>query len=174
MIRVKSFKQFVIPVSALVIFFVFGMPATAQAGCNHSGQSVKNISKKNARSAITCLFNKGRSAPNVKRNGDLERAAQGHSAVMARKRCVSHQCPGEADLKQRVARTGYLNGASGYELGEVIIYGPSGASPRQMVDKWMNSSSHRSTITKSSFKHVGVGLSMDGGMVFATADFGHR
>ena len=171
---VKPFKHCLIPLSALLVFLLFGAPATAQAGCNHSGDSVKRISKKNARQAITCLFNKGRSAPNVKRNGDLEQAAQGHSSVMARKRCVSHQCPGEADLKQRVARTGYLNGASGYELGEVIIYGTSGASPRQMVDKWMNSSSHRSTITKSSFDHVGVGLSMEGGMVYATADFGHR
>jgi len=174
MLLVKASKLFLVPVIALVLLLLAGMPATAQAGCNHSGKSVKNMSKKNARSAIACLFNKGRSAPNVKRNGDLEKAAQGHSAVMANKRCVSHQCPGEAALKERVARTGYLKGASGYELGEVVLYGSSGASPRQIVDMWMNSSSHRSTIRHSSFDHVGVGLAMDGGMVFATADFGHR
>ena len=167
------------PKPLLIVFgIVLGLfastPASAQAGCSHSGDSLKRISKKNARSAIGCLLNKGRSAPNVRRHGDLERAAQNHSAVMASKHCLSHQCPGEPNLKERVARTGYLRGASNYELGEIILYGRSRSSPRKIVDKWLNSPPHRSVITKSSFDHVGVGLAHDSGLVFVTADFGHR
>ena len=170
----KAFSLALISATVLLVLFALGMPAAAQAGCKHSNDPVRSISKKNARGAIGCLFNKGRSAANVKRNGDLEQAAQNHSSVMASKKCFSHQCPGEPGLKDRVARTGYLRGSSNYELGEVIIHGGAKATSRQIVGKWLDSAPHRSTITKSSFDHVGVGLSIRNGTVYATADFGRR
>ena len=154
--------------------FAAASPPTAEAGCNKSGKAIKNISKKTARDAIVCLFNKGRSAKNVKRSGNLKQAAQWHSSVMANQRCFAHQCPGEPSLKERVARSGYLRGASGYELGEVIIYQRDDASPRRLVRKWLGSSSHAAIIRKSSFDHVGVGISFSSGLVWSAADFGHR
>ena len=150
------------------------VPETAQAGCHKSGKSVSNMSKKTARDAIVCLFNKGRSAQNLKRNGRLKDAAQAHASVMASQRCFSHQCPGEPSLKDRVARTGYLSGATGYELGEVIINQRDKASPRRIARKWLDSPDHSAIIRKSTFDHVGVGLSVRNGFVWAAADFGHR
>lgn len=149
-------------------------PPPAEAGCKKSGKSVRNISKKTARNAMVCLFNKGRSARNVKRNGDLKQAAQNHAGVMASHECFSHQCGGEPSLKERVARTGYLSGTSSYGLGEVIIVQRAKASPRRLVRKWLDSSSHASVIRNSTFDHVGVGLSIRDGFVWSAADFGHR
>ena len=149
-------------------------PAPAQANCSHSAESVNRISKKNARSAIQCLFNKMRSAKNVKRNGNLEQAAQNHSSTMASSGCFSHQCLGEPNLRDRVARTGYLRGASGWELGEVILVAHDQTSSRNIANAFGSSSSHRATITKSSFDHVGIGISFRGGRVYVTGDFGHR
>ena len=151
-----------------------GVPASAQAGCSHSGDPVRNISKKNARSAINCLFNKERSSQNVKSNGDLREASQRHSSVMAAQNCYSHQCSGEGDLRARVARTGYLNGSSNWEIGEIIIIGGDKNSARQIVGAWMNSSGHRANIMKSSYEHVGIGISFRRGLVYASGDFGRR
>jgi uncharacterized protein YkwD len=160
--------------AALLVALAAWTPASAQAGCKHSGQSIKKISKKNARSAIGCLFNKKRSARNVKRDGSLEKAAQGHSSVMAAKNCYSHQCPGEPNLRDRIARTGYMRGSSNYGLGEVIMIANARASARQIVGAWMNSSGHASNIKNSGWEHTGIGLSIKRGAVYATADFGRR
>jgi uncharacterized protein YkwD len=171
-----NLKFIFLPLLALVAVFALSAASapSAEASCRHSGKSVKNISKKNARQAMLCLMNKGRSAKNLKRNGDLERAAQNHAGVMASKNCFSHQCPGEPSLKERVARTGYLSGSSNYGLGEVIIVQRAKASPRRLVRKWLESSSHASVIRKSSFDHVGIGLSIRNGFVWSAADFGYR
>jgi len=151
-----------------------GVPASAQAGCAHSGEPVRSISKDNARAAIGCLFNKERSADNVTGNNDLHDAAQGHSAVMASQNCYSHQCSGEGDLRERIARTGYLRGTSSYELGEVILIGGAKASSRQIVNAWMDSPAHSANIRKSSYDHVGVGLSIRAGRVYVSGDLARR
>ncbi len=172
--RMKTAFAFLITVIALLVTLAFGMPAAAQANCDHSGDPVRSISKKNARSAIGCLFNKERSARNVIRVGSLKNAAQGHSAVMASQRCVSHQCPGEPNLPGRVSRTGYLSGASSYELGEIILSGSAKSSSRFIVSRWVNSPGHRAVLMDSSYEHVGIGLSIRDGSVYATGDFGRK
>jgi uncharacterized protein YkwD len=170
----KSPKTFLIPATAVLLFLLLGMPATAQANCDHSGDPVRSITKKNARAAIGCLFNKERSAKNVKRHGNLTQAAQGHSKVMARQGCLSHQCSGEPSLPQRVSRTGYLRGSSNYKLGEIILSGPANSSAREIVSRWVNSSGHRAVLVDGTYDHVGIGLAMRNGNVFATGDFGSK
>lgn len=169
-------KLLLLPLAALLTFgaLAAGAPDTAQAGCKKSGKAVKSISKQTARNAMVCLFNKRRSAPNLRRVAGLKSSAQNHAGVMAAKECFAHQCPGEPSLKERVARTGYLRGAEGYELGEIIIVQPANSSPRRLVRLWMNSSPHRAVIQKSSFDHAGVGLSIRDGFVWSAVDFGHR
>ncbi len=172
-LRTKSVFGLLAPV-VVFLALALGAPAPAQAGCPHSGESVRSISKGNARAAIGCLFNKERSAENVEDNGDLHDAAQNHAATMAAQNCYSHQCSGEGDLRERVARTGYLRGASDYELGEVILIAKAKASSRQIVNAWMNSPGHNANITKSSYDHVGVGLSIRNGRAYVSGDFGSR
>jgi uncharacterized protein YkwD len=168
----KSFRTLLIPATAVLLFLLLGVPAAAQANCDHSGDPIRSITKKNARAAIGCLFNKERSAKNVKRVGNLTEAAQGHSKVMARQGCLSHQCSGEPNLPERVSRTGYLRGSSNYKLGEIIIAGPAKSTSRQVVSRWVNSSGHRAVLMDSAFDHVGVGLAMRNGSVYVTGDFG--
>ena len=170
-------SKLLIPLLAAPVLFLFlaaGAPGAAQAGCKNSGDPVRSISKKNARAAIGCLFNKERSARNVKRNGDLETAAQRHAGVMAAQNCYSHQCAGEPNLRARVERTGYASGSSNYGIGEVILILSAKASARQLVNVWMGSSSHASNIRNSSWEHTGIGLSFRRGAVYATGDFGRR
>jgi uncharacterized protein YkwD len=170
----KTAFAILISAIALLISLGFGMPAAAQAGCHHSGDQIRSITKKNARNAIGCLFNKERSAKNVKRHGALKKAAQGHSAVMASQRCVSHQCSGEANLPVRVSRTGYLRGASSYKLGEIVLADSAKSSSREIVRRWVNSSGHRAVLMDSAYDHVGIGLSIRDGSVYATGDFGSK
>ena len=172
----KPLNLILAPVIVLLILLALAtvVPASAQAGCKNSGDPVRSITKKNARSAINCLFNKERTGQNVKRNGDLEQAAQSHSSVMAARNCYAHQCPGEGNLQQRVARTGYYSGSSNWGLGEVIIVANVRASSRQIVNAWMNSSGHASNIKNSGWDHVGIGLARRGAAVFVTGDFGRR
>jgi len=172
----NAYKLALCPLATLVAVLAFaaGVPASAQAGCPHSGESVRSITKQKARDAIGCLFNKERSARNLKRSGHLERATQGHAATMASQNCVSHQCSGEPNLQQRVSRTGYLRGSSDWGLGEVVIAGGAKGSPRQIVRAWIKSPGHRDNILSRSHEDVGVGLSIRRGFVYAAADFGHR
>ena len=178
MIYVRSQIPYRLLTLVLAAFFLTTVaaasPERASAGCKHSSKPIKNIAKPNARDAIGCLFNKNRWAENLKRNAQLERAAQSHSSRMASTGCFSHQCSGEPPLRERVARTGYLSGASGWELGEVLLYARDETTSRAIVNAWMNSSTHRSTIKKPSFDHVGVGIAFQRGLVYVTADFGHR
>jgi hypothetical protein len=78
-------------------------------------------------------------------NGKLgEAAAQDHTNHMVEKGCFSHECPGEGGMSSRVKRTGYLNGAQAWGLGENIAAGEGErGSPAEMVAAWMNSPPHR-------------------------------
>ncbi len=95
--------------------------------------------------------------------------------------CFSHQCPREPDLESRLRRSGYLNGAGSYGIGENIAWGGGDrGSPRGIVRSWMRSSGHRANILDRDFEHIGVGVvwgspsnrRADAGLY--TADFGYR
>lgn len=167
-----------VPAMALVVGMAIGFggiaPSEAKAGCKGAQKQTQNIAKKRARAAVQCLFNKERRGQNVKSNGQLKRAAQSHSAYMRKRNCLSHQCPGEASLGQRVARTGYLRGASSWAYGEVIARYSPRVSPATVVRQWMSSSSHRPIILDRRYEHVGVGLSTKNGRSFYTAVLGAR
>jgi uncharacterized protein YkwD len=158
------------PSLCLLAIGLLGGPAEAQAGCANSQQASANLSKDQARAAVQCLLNQER-GKNVEQNNDLDKAAQNHSAVMANLACLSHQCPGEPDLKTRVKRTGYSNSPV---YGEVVASFYEQDSPKAVVNAWMNSPDHRAIIQRSSYDHVGVGVSFAGRLAYYTAVFAHR
>lgn len=163
----KKSSRSVAIATAVAAGFLLVTPGAAQAGCKGSNDPTADISKNRARSAVACLINRERSARNVKTHRKLKRAAQEHTSTMRRKDCFSHQCPGEAPLKVRIARTGYSN--SPY-AGEVLISYPSLATPRQIVAAWMRSEDHRRELLRARYKHIGVGLSVRGDHVYYTVD----
>jgi uncharacterized protein YkwD len=154
-------------------------PAGAQAACSHQNVHPREIGRKEARRSVKCLINKER---NQRGKGDyssdrrLVDAAVKHSRTMARKNCLSHQCPGEGSLLSRLRSTGYIHGGLiRYAYGETIAArtGRLG-SPRKVVDAWMNSPLHRAALLSSTFKEIGVGFENRRDKGFYTADFGLR
>ena len=101
---------------------------------------------------------------------------------MVRKRCFSHQCPGESDLVGRLVKARYLPCSCSWGIGENIAYGSGrDGSPRNVVQAWMRSSEHRANILNGSYQHIGIavargtpstGRSRDGATY--TTDFGYR
>ena len=87
-------------------------PADASAAqCRGSDSGAGELRVSQAKSALLCLINKARRDRGLKpleRQGQQAKAAGSHTRTMIKKRCFSHQCPGERDLTGRLVRTSYL------------------------------------------------------------------
>jgi len=157
-------------------------PPTAEAAnaCyRHGDDRPGQLNKKHARNAVICLINKKRrenGRGRLDRDGRLNSAARSHSNTMASKNCFSHQCSGEPGLEQRLRNVGYLvSGLSRWAYGENIAWGTgSQGTPRQVVNGWMSSPSHRSVILSGTFRDVGAAFARRDTKGFYTADFGLR
>jgi uncharacterized protein YkwD len=161
--------------------------SSAQASaCNEWGTVMPDdLAPGQARKAIVCLLNAERQKAGVGQldsNKKLQRAAQNHTDRMHGSGCFDHECPGEADLSQRLEGVGYLIGnLVRWICGENIAWGPDKlGTPKAIVETWMNSPPHRSTLLNGSFDDVGVGFTAgtpngagDRGGIY-TADFGLR
>jgi uncharacterized protein YkwD len=152
--------------------------------CPYAHAHPGNINASQAELSVRCLIDKVRTNHGkhaLSTNGNLGQAAQSHTNHMVKHSCFSHQCPGESGMSTRVKRTGYLNGARSWGLGENIATGDGGrGSPAQMVDAWMNSPPHRAAILNGGYEHVGVGMehgtpaNPNGDGATYTSDFGHK
>lgn len=147
--------------------------ATAQAKCDRANAKVGKLRQKEIRGALRCVVNKERGR-NLKPNDQLRRAAQNHTRYMRRKRCLAHQCSGEASTYERIRRTGYFSGASSYAYGEVIAKNRASASPRDIVRQFMGSPSHRQQLMSGAYEHLGVGASVKSGSGIFTIVLGAR
>ena len=84
-------------------------------------------------------------------NWELSRVARYKSADMAGKRYFSHESPTYGSPYQMMRSFGI----SFRFAGENIAYGQK--TPAEVVNAWMNSSSHRANILSSSYTQIGVG-----------------
>ena len=157
--------------------------ADAQA-CDGADRGPRKISRAEARRAIVCVINNKRQAHGVsslKVTKPLQKAGGRHARTMLASKCFDHQCGGEPPLASRVQNTGYLPCNCSWGLGENIAWGKkSRGSPGRIVDAWMQSPPHRSTLLNGSFNHIGIGVAWgspwNSGMRAATyaADFGYK
>ena len=97
--------------------------------------------------AVLVLLNAERTkrglAP-LRRNAMLDEAAAWQSRDMVLHRYFNHRRPGGPGLVERIRRTGYLRGASGWTVGENIAWAEAQlASPAHLVADWMASRGHR-------------------------------
>jgi uncharacterized protein YkwD len=78
---------------------------------------------------------------------------------MVRRRYFAHVSPAGGTLSDRVARTGYLRGASGSSLGEVLAWTDRArATPRTAVRALMHSVPHRRVILTAAYREVGISV----------------
>jgi uncharacterized protein YkwD len=107
-------------------------------------------------------------APPLRIGARLQRAADAHSAAMARSGSFTH-----GNWYRRLR----AHGVRGRTLGETIAWGVGSTGTAQaIVAMWMASPPHRATMLRPGFRRVGVGIAvgrMSGysGARVATADF---
>ena len=112
---------------------------------------------------IVRAMNKIRTQYNLPRlhvNGGLARAADVHSATMARNRVLAH-----GDTYRRVRR--YVRTR---KVGENLAY-MTGCNAQTIVQMWMNSAAHRQIMLSGKFRRVGVAKRNSSRICFVTADF---
>jgi uncharacterized protein YkwD len=169
-------------VAALMFLLVAAPSASAAGACSSANASTKTASKRALVRATLCVLNaeraKHRLAP-LRLNRRLSSAARGHSRAMAERHFFSHDSPSGASFLDRIRRTGYLDGARSWSVGENIAYGSGRLStPASIGQAWMNSSGHRANILSSSFRSIGIGIAAGtpsgGGGATYTTDFGRR
>jgi uncharacterized protein YkwD len=112
-------------------------------------------------------------------NSRLSTASRGHSRAMVRHHFFSHDSRDGTSFLERIRRSGYLDGASSWAVGENIAWGSGRLStPRSIASAWMHSPGHRANILGRTFRAIGIGIangtpSGDGGATYTT-DFGRR
>src|SRR3954451_24420171 len=123
--------------------------------CGWAGERLSGRSLGQARQATLCLLNRIRRAhrlPPLSSSVRMRAAAWGHSRDMVRRRYFDHGA-----YIDRIMRSGYLNGARSWRLGENIAWGGgTRQTPQAVVDMWMHSAPHRANILTASFREVGV------------------
>lgn len=114
-------------------------------------------------------------------NADLARAALAHSADMVAHSYFAHEGRNGSQVQERIGATGYLPKNAGWTVGENLAWGTGAlATPKAIVNAWMNSKGHRDNILKPSYRDIGFGTvagnpaAADGdGATYAT-EFGVR
>jgi uncharacterized protein YkwD len=168
-------------VAASVAFLL--VPAASAAACAGAGARPTNATLDRATDATVCLINQARAQHGLgalRSAGTLARAATAHSRDMVRRGFFSHSSPSGSTPQQRIDRTGYLDGARSWAVGETIAWGSGGlATPASIVRGWLRSFGHRAILLDGRYDDVGVGIAIgaprggEGGATF-TGDFGGR
>ena len=96
----------------------------------------------------------------------LAQAARKHAMEMVRRGRLSHQFPGEPDLRERIVATAIRFDAS----AENVAYGPTTVG---INHDWMLSAGHRANILDANYNAIGVAVVRSGETLFAVTDFAH-
>ncbi|GAB3872846.1 CAP domain-containing protein [Terrabacter terrigena] len=131
--------------------------APANAALTYQQQVVQLVNAQRAKVGCRALVSDAR----------LARAAQAHSADMAKRRYFSHTSLDGRTFVQRIRAQGY----TGTRLGENIAAGYR--TPSSVMAAWMKSPGHRANILNCSYKAIGVGYASGGPYgAYWTQDFG--
>jgi uncharacterized protein YkwD len=115
----------------------------------------------------------GRRLSPVRRNDELDVAAQRYAERMLEEGFYAHVAPDGSDPSDRVAAVGY---------GPVLFLSENLAQglfePEEVVERWLNSSDHRRNILHPRAEEVGIGMALgdtdDGFRVLWVQIFGRR
>lgn len=134
----------------------------AGAACPDVDLAPSDANLPQVEAAILCLVNgeradNGRSA--VASNAPLKDASLAHSRDMVSNTFFAHESPSGSTLVSRVEPTGYIPTDGEWVLGENLAYGTGAlATPKAIVQGWMDSPGHRENLLNPDFKDVGIGI----------------
>lgn len=116
------------------------------------------------REAVICLHNEARENANVallERDGRLEAAADQHAQDMVDQTYFAHDSLDGANPFNRMRRTGYIGPDIIWNAGETIAWAPGAyATPKSIVDAWMDATTQRLTMLAPDFRDIGVGVAL--------------
>ena len=145
-------------------FAVLGAPAAALAAdCANADALPSEISARAASSATLCLINERRAAKRampLRAEGTLAQAAEAHAHDMVANRYFSHTSLNGNDFITRVSSLARTSAARRWALlGENLAWGSGElATPRQIVQAWMDSRGHRANILRRGFRVIGIAV----------------
>ena len=112
--------------------------------------------------ATMCLVNGERAdagLPALSASARLDQSSAGHSQDMVDHSYFAHQSHDGRDLVARVRAAGYIPDHASWTVGENLAWGTGTlATPRAIVEAWMNSQGHRENIHRAAFKEAGLGI----------------
>lgn len=164
-----------------VVIASFAAPSAAWAACPDADVMPAANTIAQAREALLCLHNEQRAAlglPALTENTKLRRAAEGHSDDMVERGFFRHT--GRRTFVELIVAAGYARRNDGWALGENLAWGTGAlATPRRMMQAWMNSPGHRRTIVNRDYREVGFGVRLGvpknpAAGATVTADFGAK
>jgi uncharacterized protein YkwD len=133
---------------------------------------------------IFCLMNAMRAdaglAP-LRQQDELAKASVGHSQDMVDNKYFAHDTQDGHDVVFRLKQVGYIPTTGDWVVGENLAWGSGSlATPKALVNAWMNSPPHRENLLANDYLEVGMGVvygtpssdAPDG--VTVTTDFGTR
>jgi uncharacterized protein YkwD len=132
----------------------------AGAGCADPAPSPGSLGA--VAEATLCLLNGERGdhglAP-LAVNDQLGAAASAYAQDLVAGSYFSHTGRDGSDVRERIARTGYLPSDRSWRIGENLAWGTGAlATPRSIVQAWMNSPGHRENILNSAYREIGIGV----------------
>lgn len=165
-----SVRSATLPLAVLATVLLTAVPATAQPA--PTPQHVRGPDTARIEVKLLAHVNVVRRQSGCRRlkaRAGLHGSATAHSSAMAAQGSLSHQLPGEADLRDRLAAAGYRNAAL---MGEVIAVGPM--SPREALNRWLESPPHRALLLDCRMRLVGLGVQAVGDQLWWTIDLVRR
>lgn len=140
-----------------------GDAAVGGEACEGEGLTPEAGNLEEVRAATLCLVNRERLIHGEQAliaNAKLERSAQGHTLSMVDEDYFSHYNPDGETPAQRMRASGYIYSSRiGYEIGENIAWGTlSLATPKAIVQAWMQSPGHRENILDRNYRETAIGV----------------
>jgi uncharacterized protein YkwD len=156
----------------------FAAPAHA-ADCAYADSSADSATIQQLDDATVCLLNNERAAAGLQplsSSAPLQKTAQGYADYMVSDEHFAHQDESGHNVVYRVLSTDPSLADRWAVLGENLGWGTYDlATPRAMVQGWMNSPTHRDNILYADYDEIGVGITpgapvsgTDGGLTYTT------
>ena len=180
-----SFRRSLTAATTAAVALALAVPAGASASACADTELLPTAETLPRVAASTlCLLNEQRAGAGLRpvaENAALTRASRDYSQLMVDQTFFAHESPDGTDVVDRVTSAGYLRpGEEGWVVGENLAWAQGNlASPRNVVQAWMDSPGHRHNILAADYREIGVGIVLGtpypgpAGATFTT-DFGAR